>query len=155
MSQNDLDIEWMQEALALAEQAQRVGEVPVGCVVVHEGELVGRGHNRTLEWNDPSAHAEIVALRNAADTLGNHRLNGCDLYVTLEPCLMCTGAIVHARIRRLVFAAWDVKAGACGGCFDVLESPKHNHKVLVRDGVLKAEAEGLLKTFFANKRQES
>src|SRR6476620_11249092 len=125
------DDRFMQEALARARQAQAAGEVPVGAVVVHEGRVVGRGHNHPVGAHDPTAHAEIAALREAARALGNYRLPGCELYVTIEPCAMCAGAIMHARIRRLVFGAPDPKTGACGSIVDLFAEPRLNHHTTV------------------------
>jgi tRNA(adenine34) deaminase len=137
------------EALA----AERDGEVPVGAVVVFEGAIVGRGNNRVLRDSDPTAHAEIVALRAAGQALGNYRLEGCTLYVTLEPCAMCAGAILHARIKRLVYAAADPKAGACGSVLSVMNHPQLNHKVEVEAGLLAEECGALLTNFFRARRQ--
>src|SRR3989338_8862809 len=138
----------MKLALAEAGQAETEGEVPVGAVVVREGEVIAAAHNRPIGLNAPAAHAEILALRAAAEKLGNYRLTGCDLYVTLEPCAMCVGALVHARIRRLVYAAADPKAGAVVSCLRLLESPHWNHGIEARGGVLADEAAALLQRFF-------
>lgn len=146
------DLDAMQAALAEARLAAEAGEVPIGAVVTHEGAIVARGQNRVLRDNDPTAHAEIVALRAAAAALGNYRLNGCTLYVTLEPCAMCAGAMVHARVDRLVFAAADPKAGACGSVLEVLNHPRLNHQMLVERGILAEEAGELLRSFFREKR---
>ena len=143
---------WMEEALRLAQRAELAGEVPIGAVVVHEGKVIGRGWNQPISANDPTAHAEIVAMREAARTLGNYRLNGCELYVTLEPCVMCAGAIVHARIRRLVFGARDFKAGAVGGALVVLQHPRMNHRVEIKEGVLAARSMEMLQAFFRERR---
>jgi tRNA(Arg) A34 adenosine deaminase TadA len=151
---SDPDEHWMSEALALADAAEAAGEVPVAALVVHEGRVVGRGYNRNIVDHDPSAHAEIVALREAGATLGNHRLVETTLYCTLEPCLMCAGAIVHARVRRLVYAAADPKTGAVGSVFDVLSDPRHNHHVEVRAGVLAEAAGERLRAFFRRRRAE-
>ena len=142
----------MEEALRLAQRAELAGEVPIGAVVVHEGKIVGRGWNQPISANDPTAHAEIVAMREAARTLGNYRLNGCELYVTLEPCAMCAGAIIHARIRRLVFGARDFKAGAVGGALVVLQHPRMNHRVEIKEGVLAARSMEMLQAFFRDRR---
>ena len=147
--------EMMATALAEARLAAEAGEVPIGAVVVHEGAILARGQNRVLRDNDPTAHAEIVALRAAAAALGNYRLNGCTLYVTLEPCAMCAGAMIHARIDRLVFGAADPKAGACGSVLEVLNHPRLNHQMQVEKGVLAEEAGELLRTFFRERRQQS
>jgi len=147
--------EMMATALAEARLAAEAGEVPIGAVVVHEGAILARGQNRVLRDNDPTAHAEIVALRAAAAALGNYRLNGCTLYVTLEPCAMCAGAMIHARIDRLVFGAADPKAGACGSVLEVLNHPRLNHQMQVEKGVLAEEAGELLRTFFRERRQQA
>lgn len=147
------DIHWMQHALALARRAEADGEVPVGAVVVREGQLLGEGWNRPIADSDPTAHAEIVALRAAARKAGNYRLPGATLYVTLEPCLMCTGAMVHARVERLVFGASDPKRGAAGGLFDAFDIPGLNHRVAVEGGVLAAECAELLQAFFRRRRE--
>jgi len=147
------DTHFMELALAEARQAEAEGEVPVGAVVAREGELIAAAHNRPIGLNDPTAHAEILALRAAAEKLGNYRLAGCDLYVTLEPCAMCVGALVHARLQRLVYAAADPKAGAVASCLRLLESPHWNHRVEVRAGVLAEEAAALLQRFFASRRE--
>jgi tRNA(adenine34) deaminase len=145
---------WMEEALREATRAQAAGEVPVGAVVVFEGELVGRGYNRNLRSNDPTAHAEILALREAAATLGNHRLTGCELFVTLEPCAMCAGAMVHARLKRLVYGAEDPKAGAVRSVLQVLNHPRLNHQMEVAPGVLAGRCADLLQSFFRARRAE-
>jgi tRNA(adenine34) deaminase len=146
------DAEFMRAALADAAAAGRAGEVPVGAVVVAGGAIVGRGANAPIARNDPSAHAEIAALRAAGEKLGNYRLAGCDLYVTLEPCAMCAGAILQARIRRLVFGAPDPKTGACGGVINLFAEPRLNHQTLATGGVLADECGALLKEFFAARR---
>ncbi len=143
---------WMAEALALAHQAQARGEVPVGAIVVRDGSIIGRGGNAPIGGNDPSAHAEIAALRDAARSLGNYRLPDCDLYVTLEPCAMCAGAILHARIRRLVFGARDPKTGACGSVIDLFAEPRLNHHTTVSSGVAAEGCARLLSEFFAARR---
>lgn len=154
MDDIDTDRRWMRVALALARHAAASeDEVPVGAIVVRQGECVGRGWNRNIAACDPSAHAEIQALRDAGQRLGNHRLIDCDLYCTLEPCLMCAGAIVHARIRRVIYAAPDPKTGAAGSVFDLLSHPRHNHRVEVLAGVLQDESGALLREFFKRKRQ--
>ncbi len=149
------DAHWMRAALALAEEAWRRGEVPVGAVVVADGKIVGRGFNAPIERHDPSAHAEMAALRDAAQALGNYRLPDCDLYVTLEPCPMCAGAIMQARIRRLVFGAADPKTGACGSVVDLLAEARLNHQTVATGGVLAEECGALLKRFFAERRNGS
>jgi tRNA(adenine34) deaminase len=143
---------FMQEALRSAQRALEIGEVPVGAVVVHEGKIVGRGFNRNLADSDPSAHAEVVALREAGTALGNHRLPSCDMFVTIEPCAMCAGAMVHARIRRLVYGAEDPKAGAVHSTMHVLNHPALNHKVQVSRGVLAGKSAELLQEFFRSRR---
>ena len=150
----DLDERWMRHSLALADRAEReANEVPVGAVLVSaEGALLGEGWNRNLAEHDPSAHAEIVAMRQAGRTLGNHRLVGCTLYVTLEPCAMCAMAMVHARVARLVYAAADPKTGACGSVFDLLGDPRHNHRVEVSAGLRAEEASRRLTNYFRAKR---
>ena len=147
------DDEFMQHALAQAKVAADNGEVPVGAIVVKDGVIVGRGWNAPIGLHDPSAHAEIRALRDAGDRLGNYRLVGCDLYVTLEPCAMCAGAIMHARIRRVVFGARDPKTGACGSVVDLFSEPRLNHHARVTGGVRADEAGQLLSGFFAGRRR--
>ena len=142
----------MEEALRAAQRALEAGEVPVGAVVVREGRIIGRGWNRNIGDSDPTAHAEIVALREAAAALGNHRLEDCDLFATIEPCSMCAGALVHARIKRLVYGADDPKAGAVQSVMQVLNHPQLNHQVEVRSGVLAGRCAELLQTFFKNRR---
>ena len=146
------DLEAMQTALAEARLAGEAGEVPIGAVVVHQDVLIAQGQNRVVRDNDPSAHAEIVALRGAAKVLGNYRLGGCSLYVTLEPCAMCAGAMIHARLDRLVFAAADPKAGACGSVLSVLNHPQLNHKMRTEQGILAEESADLLRSFFRERR---
>ena len=146
------DLDAMQAALAEAQKAAAEGEVPIGAIIMHEGEIVAHGQNRVLRDVDPTAHAEIVALREAAKVLGNYRLNGCTLYVTLEPCAMCAGAMIHARLDRLVFAAADPKAGACGSVLSVLNHPQLNHQMQVEQGILAEEASELLRNFFRERR---
>ncbi len=149
----DTDNHFMQVALELALQAQAAGEVPVGAVVVQNGIIVGRGHNRPITAADPTAHAEIMAMRDAGSNLVNYRLQDCTLYVTLEPCVMCIGAIFHARIQRLVYAATDPKTGACGSVIDLPAETRLNHHLQVAAGVLAPEASALLKQFFAQRRK--
>jgi len=151
-SPGESDDHFMRAALEAAEEARRLGEVPVGAVVVAGGEIVGRGFNAPISTHDPSAHAEIAALRAAAGRLGNYRLPECDLYVTLEPCAMCAGAIMQARIRRLVYGAPDPKTGACGGVVDLFAEPRLNHHTAVTGGVLAEECGHRLKVFFAGRR---
>ena len=144
---------FMREALALAAQAAAAGEVPVGAVVVRGGQVIGRGSNRPISSSDPTAHAEIVALREAASAEGNYRLSGCDLYVTLEPCAMCVGAMVHARIARVVFGARDPKTGACGSIVDLPAIAHWNHHGVFEGGLLADECGAMLRGFFAERRR--
>ncbi|MFD0738170.1 tRNA adenosine(34) deaminase TadA [Lysobacter koreensis] len=148
------DERWMQHALALAERAEREDdEIPVGAVLVSaDGAVLGEGWNRNITEHDPTAHAEIVAMRQAGRQLGNHRLVGCTLYVTLEPCAMCAMAMVHARVARVVYGARDPKTGAAGSVFDLLADPRHNHRVEVTGGVLGEEASVRLSNYFRGKR---
>jgi tRNA(adenine34) deaminase len=143
---------FMREALALAARAAEAGEVPVGAVVVRDGAIIGRGSNRPISGNDPTAHAEVVALREAAALEGNYRLPGCELYVTLEPCAMCVGAMVHARIQRVVYGATDPKTGACGSIMDLPALAAFNHHARFEGGMLAEECGGMLKRFFAERR---
>ncbi len=151
---NATDAEFMAQALALARAAQARGEVPVGAVVVSEGAIVGRGGNAPIAASDPTAHAEIAALREAGRALGNYRLPGCTLYVTIEPCAMCAGAILHARIARLVYGARDPKTGACGSVVDLFAEPRLNHHATAKGGVLAEECGKLLSDFFAARRAD-
>ena len=146
------DVDWMREALTLAEQAAKEGEVPVGAVVVLNGHVIGRGFNRPISTCDPSAHAEIVALRDAAKNIQNYRLNDATLYVTLEPCSMCAGAMVHSRIRHLVYGATESKAGVVNSHGEFFKQPFLNHQLTVTAGVLKNESQVLLKRFFKQRR---
>lgn len=148
----EADEAFMREAYALAEAAAAAGEVPVGAVVVKDGEIVGRGANRPIGTHDPTAHAEIVALRDAASRLANYRLTGCELYVTLEPCAMCVGAMLHARLARVVFGAGDPKTGACGGALALSSEAKLNHQTAFEGGVLAEPCGDLLRRFFAERR---
>ena len=147
------DVAFMRECLREAEAAERAGEVPVGAVVVRDGRIVGRGHNRPIAAHDPSAHAEIVALRDAGAALGSYRLPECDLLVTVEPCVMCVGALLHARVRRVVFGCADPKAGALGGLLDLGAQPGFNHRFAVVGGVLADEAAAQLQAFFRRRRR--
>ena len=147
------DLQWMGQALELARQAELEGEVPVGAVVVCDNHVVGEGWNRNIGLHDPTAHAEIMAMREAGKSLGNYRLPACTLYVSLEPCMMCAGAMIHARIARLVFAANDPKTGAAGGQFDLLMNGAHNHLLQVRGGVFAQESSDMLKQFFKDRRK--
>ena len=139
---------WMQRALELAQRAQQEDEVPVGAVVIHDGKIIGEGWNRPIQNTDPSSHAEINALRAAALALNNYRLPGAELYVTLEPCVMCAGAMVQARISRVVFGASDPRAGAAGSVFDILPTDRLNHRVEVSGGVMANECGNILRQFF-------
>jgi tRNA(adenine34) deaminase len=152
MSEPKPDEFWMEEALREAQRAQAMGEVPVGAVVISEGHIVGRGANRNIRDDDPTAHAEIVALREAGRLLGNHRLLGCEMFVTIEPCPMCAGAMVHARLKRLVYGAPDSKAGAVSSVMQVLNHPALNHVMEVRGGVLAGRSMELLQAFFRARR---
>jgi tRNA(adenine34) deaminase len=150
---SEADRAWMRRALELARHAEASdGEVPVGALVVLGGEVVGEGWNRNITLDDPTAHAEVQAMRDAGRRLGNYRLPGATLYVTLEPCAMCSGAIVHARIERVVYGARDPKTGAAGSVFDVLQHERHNHRVEVTRGVLADECGDLLRQFFRSRR---
>ena len=149
------DEDGMRAALREAEAAARADEVPVGCVIVHDAMVIGRGRNQVEELQDATAHAEIVAIGAASNALKSWRLSECTLYVTLEPCSMCAGAIVLARIDRLVYGARDPKAGACGSVLDVIHEPRLNHRVQVDEGVLAGECSALLKEFFARKRRQA
>jgi len=146
------DAEFMQAALAEARAGGEAGEVPIGAVVVFEGRVIATGQNSVLRRLDPTAHAEIVAMRGAAQALGNYRLPGCTLYCTLEPCAMCAGALIHARVGRLVYATPDPKAGACGSVLSVLNHPRLNHQTLVEAGVRAEESAELLRNFFRDRR---
>jgi tRNA(adenine34) deaminase len=143
---------WMQEALRAAQRALDAGEVPVGAVVVLDGRIVGQGWNRNLTDADPTAHAEVIALRQAGATVGNHRLGGCELFVTIEPCAMCAGAMVHARLQRLVYGADDPKAGAVHSVMQVLNHPSLNHRMEIKGGVLAGRCAELLQAFFRERR---
>ena len=147
------DADFMREALSLAQQAETLGEVPVGAVVVKDGTIIGRGYNQPVSARDPTAHAEIVAMRNAAVMIGNYRLVGCELYVTLEPCTMCAGAIMHARVARVVYGAADPKTGACGSVVDLFAETRLNHHATVVPGVLAAECTARLSDFFSQRRK--
>jgi tRNA(adenine34) deaminase len=143
---------WMQQALNLARKAAEIDEVPVGAVIVKDNQLIAEGWNHPIQLHDPSAHAEMIALRQAGITLNNYRLLDTTLYVTLEPCVMCVGAMIHARVGRVVFGAYDAKTGAAGSMFDLLQSEKHNHKIVVTGGVLEAQCRDVLQEFFKRKR---
>jgi tRNA(adenine34) deaminase len=146
------DIVFMRQALEQAQLAWDQGEVPVGAVVVKDGVVIARGYNQPIGTHDPTAHAEIVALRAAAEALGNYRLPGCELYVTLEPCVMCSGAMMHARLARVVYGAPDPKTGACGSVVDLFEHAQLNHHAETVGGVLADDCAGMLKDFFAVRR---
>jgi len=149
---NDAHIFWMESAIKLARHAADNGEVPVGAIIVYEEKIIGEGWNQPISSNDPSAHAEIIALRNAGSHIGNYRLPKATLYVTLEPCAMCAGAIVHARLEKLVYAAADLKTGACGSVFNLLQSEELNHKIEIEKGILEGECRSLIQGFFKEKR---
>lgn len=146
------DDDFMEEALRLAERAFSLDEIPVGAVIVLDGEIISRGYNMSRELNDPTMHAEIIAIKDACRAVSNERLTGCDLYVTKEPCSMCAGAIVHARIRRVIIGAEDIKAGACGTVLDVCGNQMLNHRPEIIFGIKKDESSSLLKEFFRQKR---
>ena len=149
------DEQFMREALALAKCAAEAGEVPVGAVLVRDGAVVGRGYNQPVSGRDPTAHAEVVALRDAAERIGNYRLGECEMFVTLEPCAMCAGAIMHARVGRIVYGAADPKSGACGSVVDLFAENRLNHHATITGGVMAEEAAGLLREFFAARRKVS
>ena len=147
------DADFMREALVLAAEAEALGEVPVGAVVVKDGTIIGRGFNQPISARDPTAHAEVIAMRDAAARIGNYRLVGCELFATLEPCIMCTGAIMHARVKRLIYGASDPKTGACGGVINLFEGPL-NHHAEVLGGVLADECGAKLSAFFGQRRHD-
>ena len=147
-----VDEEWMQHAFQLAKKSKEHDEVPVGAIVVYEDEIIGKGWNQPILSHDPTAHAEMMALKNAGEKIGNYRLPKSTMYVTLEPCVMCAGAIVHARIARLVYAVDDEKTGACGSVFNVVQTDKLNHRVRIEKGVLEKECRTLIQDFFKEKR---
>ena len=149
---DDDDAAWMELALEQARLAAEAGEVPVGALIIKDGEIIGQGHNRNLVDNDPTAHAEIVALRQAGARLGNHRLAGCVIFATIEPCAMCAGAMIHARLDRLVYGANDAKAGAAGSLLQVLNHPGLNHHMEITSGVLADKCSEILQEFFRKKR---
>ena len=152
MSWAALDIQSMRAAIGEAKKAGLADEVPVGSIVTQGGEIIGRGSNRTISDCDPSAHAEVVAIRKAATHLNNHRLNGATIYVTLEPCAMCVGAMIQARIQRLVFGAYDERAGAVGSVLDLSETNAFNHRIEINGGLLDRECSAILKEFFSKRR---
>ena len=150
------DEDWMRHALMLARKAWEQGEVPVGAVLIRDGEILSEGWNQPISLHDPSAHAEMLAMRSAGQVAGNYRLPGTTLYITLEPCLMCVGAMLHARVERVVFGAYDPKTGAAGSAFDLLQDSRHYHKVAaVQGGVLQEECAALLQAFFRERRAAS
>lgn len=153
LDQASVDIFWMEKALQLADEAEQNGEVPVGAVVVQEGMCIAAACNAPIGLNDPTAHAEILALRSAGQRLNNYRLTGATLYVSLEPCSMCAGAMIHARISRVVFGASDPRTGACGSVFDILRSPSLNHQCVVTSDVLATDSAQLLQNFFRRRRR--
>ncbi len=146
------DKHWMQCAFELAQKAEAQGEVPVGAVIVYDDQIIGEGWNQPISLNDATAHAEIVALRDAGNKTGNYRLPGTTLYVTLEPCAMCAGAIVNARLSKLIYAVDDPKTGACGSVFNLLQTEELNHQVEIEKGILEEECRSLIQTFFKEKR---
>ncbi|MFW2374626.1 MAG: tRNA adenosine(34) deaminase TadA [Gammaproteobacteria bacterium] len=148
------DQHWMQQALELADRAEAEGEVPVGAVIVKDNQLIAEGWNHPIQTHDPSAHAEMMAMRAAGQIMQNYRLIDTTLYVTLEPCAMCVGAMVHARIKRLVFGAYDPKTGAAGSALALIQSDIHNHRIEVRGGVMDLECGNRLQAFFRNRRQK-
>ena len=154
LHEGERDVAFMHAAMALAQQAQDAGEVPVGAVVVLNGVIIGRGFNAPISRHDPSAHAEMLALRDAALHVDNYRLPGCELYVTLEPCLMCAGAIMHARVARVIYGANDYKTGACGSVLNVFSEPRLNHHAEIVSGVLAVECGQILSDFFAARRAQ-
>jgi tRNA(adenine34) deaminase len=147
------DEDFMREALDLARRAAEAGEVPVGAVLVRDGAIVGRGYNQPVSGKDPTAHAEVVALRDAAERIGNYRLGECEMFVTLEPCAMCAGAIMHARLSRVVYGAADPKSGACGSVVDLFAEDRLNHHTTIVGGVMAEEAGAMLRDFFAVRRK--
>ena len=148
------DAVWMTEALAEAARAEEEGEVPVGAVLILDGTIIGRGHNSPIQLHDPTGHAEILALRRASHALGNYRSPGTTLYVTVEPCLMCMGALLQSRVQRLVFGCYDPKAGAAGSLYDVSNDPRLNHRVEVTAGVKEEECRAVLQNFFRSRRNK-
>ncbi|CAA6808284.1 MAG: tRNA-specific adenosine-34 deaminase (EC [uncultured Thiotrichaceae bacterium] len=148
------DEDWMQHALSLADKAEAMGEVPVGAVLVKDGQMAGEGWNQPITLHDPSAHAEVMAIRNAGKAIENYRLPNTTLYVTLEPCTMCSGLMIHSRIQRIVFGAYDPKTGAAGSVFDTLIDERHNHTIEVVGGILETECSNHLKAFFKKRRAQ-
>jgi len=154
VSHENTDQYFMEQAFKLAQQAEQYNEIPVGAVVVHQGKIIGEGFNQSIMLNDPSAHAEMLAIRQAGEYLNNYRLLDCTLYVTLEPCPMCAGLLVHSRIKQLVFASPDLKTGAAGSAFNLVCNDQLNHQVLVTGGVLQKQCSQLLSSFFKRRRAE-
>lgn len=154
MNHTEQDIYWMQYAIELAARAEAAGEVPVGAVLVKDGQVLGEGWNLSISCHDPTAHAEMQAIRQGGQALQNYRMLDCTLYVTLEPCAMCAGALVHSRVKRLVYGATDLKAGACGSVFDIVRHPQLNHQLEVCGGVLSADCATQLSAFFQKRRAE-
>ena len=144
--------EWMQYALQLAKKSEQRDEVPVGAIIIYKNEIIGEGWNQSISSNNPTAHAEIIALQDAGEKIGNYRLLDSTMYVTLEPCVMCAGALVHARIAKLVYAVDDQKTGACGGVFNMVQAEELNHNIEIKKGVLEKECQALIKNFFKEKR---
>lgn len=154
MNHSEQDIYWMQYAIELAARAEAAGEVPVGAVLVKDGQVLGEGWNLSINGHDPTAHAEMQAIRQSGQALQNYRMLDCTLYVTLEPCAMCAGALVHSRVKRLVYGATDLKAGACGSVFDIVRHPQLNHQLDVTPGVLAEDCATQLSAFFQKRRAE-
>lgn len=151
--QSEIDEFWMAEALKLAKLASEEGEIPVGALLVQDNQLIATGYNQSIKQNDPTAHAEVIALRQAGEALDNYRLPGTTLYVTLEPCFMCAGAMIHARVERLVYGASDLKTGAAGGGFDLFNQVTHNHSLQIESGVLAEQCGQILTRFFKMRRE--
>ncbi len=149
---SDADLQFMRRALQLAHQAEAEDEVPVGAVLVTDGQVIGEGRNRPIASSDPCAHAELLAIRQACAKVGNYRIPGSTLYVTLEPCTMCAGVIIHARVQRLIFGAYDPKAGAVTSVYDIIANPRLNHRVAWEGGIMQAECAQMLRQFFKRKR---
>ena len=154
MQPTKIDIFFLKEALKEARAARKKGEVPVGAVLVLKNKVIGRGHNKSITHNDPTAHAEIIALRAASTKISNYRLNGSKIYVTVEPCPMCAGALVWARVSEIIFGAHDKKAGACGSLFNIANNKKLNHRIKITGGVLEKDCRSLIQKFFRKKRSE-
>ena len=148
----NIDEEWMQYALQLAKKSEQRDEVPVGAIIVYKNKIIGEGWNQPISSNNPTAHAEIMALQDAGEKIGNYRLLDSTMYVTLEPCVMCAGAMVHARIAKLVYAVDDQKTGACGSVFNMIQAEELNHNTEIKKGVLEKECQALIKNFFKEKR---